>query len=197
MQSLNEDSNARVVLLEALHEKDPSTAKHCKRVAELSMLLAEQLQVTDAETLYLLNEASLLHDIGKLGTPGNVLFKPYSLTEYEWDIMRNHASVGENLIRTSKVVQAECIGRIVRHTHEHFDGSGYPDNLSGHDIPYLSRIIEVADCFDALTNQRSYHNPLSVRDSVNLLHEERGIKHDPDILLALCVLVEKWLIPSN
>ena len=185
-----EDSAVRTALLKALADKDLHTARHCKRVSEISMLIAAQLHISDPETLSDLMVASLLHDIGKLGTPRDVLFKPQRLTELEWYIMKNHASVGEHLIIASKVPRAHIVGPIVRHTHEHFDGSGYPDGLSGYEIPLLSRIIEVADCFDAITSTRSYRQPLSIRDSVCLLHTERGIKHDPDILLALCILVE-------
>ncbi|ABE49993.1 HD-GYP domain-containing protein [Methylobacillus flagellatus] len=165
----------------ALDERDSYTHQHCDRVS----LLAHEIGIAcglSQKELDLLAVGARFHDIGKIGIPDNVLLKPGALTAEEWGIMKMHPVKGERLFRNTLHPQADQIATIIRHHHECFDGSGYPDGLAGDDIPLASRIMLIADAYDAMATTRPYHRARAHRDIIDILAAEEGIKTDPDVL---------------
>ena len=168
------------VLVAAVHERDYHTAAHCARVCQLALGLGRRLGLVEAE-LDLLHQAAALHDLGKIGIPDVVLLKPGRLDADEWAVMRSHAERGARLISVAGLHQAEELARIVRHHHEHVDGSGYPDGLRGDAIPLLSRIVALADSFDAMCEPRTYRDALAPERALQIMREECGSKFAPDL----------------
>ena len=174
----------------ALGERDLRTLGHSERVVKLSTELAIHLDFTEREVNQLILGAEF-HDLGKIGIPDHVLHKPAAFDQNEWDCMKLHPIIGERIIRAIGCEQSAEIALIVRHHHEHFDGSGYPDKLVGTDIPVFSRIISLADCYDAVSEPRPYHKARQHSDIMDLLESESGSKHDPDLLHAFSAMIEK------
>jgi putative nucleotidyltransferase with HDIG domain len=169
-------------LANALEAKDPYTRGHSERVAALSRRLASALGLTPA-VVDTVGQAGLLHDIGKIGVPEAILRKPRSLSSEEWQIMRGHPVIGAQIVAPFEFF--ESAARVIRHHHERWDGSGYPDGLRGEDIPLEARIVGVADVFDALTSERSYR-PALTRDAARaLLLQESGRTLDTTIVAVL------------
>lgn len=137
----------------ALALKDVYTGGHGHRVARYSRLIAEALGLPDAE-VDAVSEAALLHDLGKIGIPDNILTKPDHLTLGEYAEVQKHSAAGAEILHSIPPLRHHAMA--VRHHHERFDGSGYPDGLRGQNIPFAARIIAVADAFDALSSNRSY-----------------------------------------
>lgn len=191
-------SNTSQALSIALGVRDIHTLGHCERVVTLCRELAIHLDFSQRE-LGILEVAAQFHDIGKIGIPDNVLHKPSRFEPAEWECMKQHSVIGERIVRALACDHADEIALSVRHHHEHFDGSGYPDALSGTQIPIYSRIISLTDCYDAVAETRPYHQALKHREIMDLLHSENGIKHDPDLLHAFNVVIEKSAIrkPDN
>lgn len=183
-------SNISRALSVALGERDLRTLGHSERVVKLSVELAVHLSFTQREVEQLTLGAEF-HDIGKIGIPDHVLHKPAPFDQVEWDCMKLHPIIGERIIRAIGCEQSADIARIVRHHHEHFDGSGYPDQLAGTDIPVFSRMISLVDCYDAVSEPRPYHKARQHREIMNLLESESGTKHDPDLLHAFSAMIEK------
>jgi HD-GYP domain-containing protein (c-di-GMP phosphodiesterase class II) len=123
---------------------------------------------------------ALLHDIGKIGIEEKILRKPSKLTDHEWEQVKNHAALGGSIIKPIKFLQEG--EKIVRHHHEWYDGSGYPDGLKGNAIPLFSRIIAVADAFDAMTSVRPYRENLGVYTALDELRRFSGKQFDPGIV---------------
>ena len=172
-------------LANALEAKDVYTRGHSERVAALARRIALGAGVPPrlADTIA---QAGLLHDLGKIGIPESVLRKPDSLTAEEWAVMRRHPIVGAQIVAPLEFFADGAI--IVRHHHERHDGSGYPDGLRGDLIPLGSRIVGVADVYDALTSDRPYRARLSRAEAVRWLEAEAGRTLDPR-LTELCVQV--------
>ena len=143
----------------AVEAKDRSTRGHSRHVAHYARHLAERIGLPpdQAESVFI---AALVHDVGKIGVPDNILTKPGPLNEEEFEAIRHHPALGEYIIRNLSVFAAEA--NIVRHHHENWDGSGYPDGLSGEQIPLPSRVLRVADAMDAMLTQRSYKSPYPI-----------------------------------
>ena len=135
------------------------------------------------QDIRVLRRAAVLHDIGKLGVPESLLLKQGKLDEAEWQVMQAHVEIGEQLLaplRTMGPVRA-----IVRHHHERWDGTGYPDGLAGIEIPYLARVFQILDAYDALTHERPYRQPLLPQAALELLRQEADTgKWDPELLTA-------------
>ena len=129
-----------------------------------------------------LNVSSLLHDIGKIGTPDHILLKPRGLSDEEFNIIKKHPITGSNIIGHFGMWFDEQT--IIKHHHEKFDGAGYPDGLKGEDIPLLSRILSVADVYDALTSDRSYRKRMQEDDALNIIRKNSGIQFDPKVVNA-------------
>ena len=192
-------------LVKVIEKRDSYTAGHTQRVAKYSVLIAEQMGY-DAEKVDDLYRACMLHDIGKISTPDSILLKPGKLTPLEYDIIKEHVTVSYELL--SEVDIYGDIAEIVRHHHEHYDGSGYPQGLKGDQIPIMSQIMTVADAFDAMTTNRVY----KARKDVDIALEEleflsgkqfnskiikassialRGIKVEPSITQRAQTKIEK------
>ena len=161
----------------AIDAKDQITHGHIRRVQEYSVALAREMRVGNENLIKAIEAASLLHDMGKLAVPESILNKPGKLTVPEFEVMKTHSSVGADLLAAIEFPYP--VVPIVRHHHENWDGSGYPDHLSGTDIPIGARILSVVDCFDALTSDRPYRPRLSDAEAIAILQERRGSMYDP------------------
>jgi putative nucleotidyltransferase with HDIG domain len=167
-------------LAHAVDAKDQVTHDHTRRVQDQTIRLAQALRVEDAGEIQAIKAAALLHDVGKLAIPEHILNKPGRLTPAEYDIMKRHASIGADIL--SVVGFPYDVAPIVRHHHENWDGTGYPDGLAGDRIPIGSRILAVVDCFDALTSDRPYRPRMEERDALQVLRERRGNMYDPRVV---------------
>ena len=174
----------------ALGQRDHHTRLHSDRVVRLSAELGVQINLSDRE-LEQLSLSAQFHDLGKIGIPDKVLHKPSRFEQSEWECMKQHALIGERIILAIDSENSQEVARAVRHHHEHYDGSGYPDCLVGADIPLYSRIISLADSYDAMIETRAYHRGRSHREVMDILNMECGIKHDPDLLHAFTAAIEK------
>lgn len=166
-------------LARMVEAKDQNTGDHCSRLAHISVVLGQALGL-EAEYLTALRRGGILHDIGKLGIPDSILLKPGKLTEEEWLVMRRHTEIGARMVEDLKSMRLTV--PIIRHHHERWDGTGYPDGLAGKNIPLLARIFQIADIYDALINERPYKPALS-REQVILILEEEAAKgwRDPEL----------------
>ena len=171
-------------LAAAMEAKDQYTASHADSLATTAVAVGSRMGLTDAE-LRMLQYAAVLHDIGKIGIPGNILNKPEALTREEFDTMAQHTIIGERII--SRIDYLVPIARIIRSAHERWDGAGYPDGLQGEEIPLASRILLVCDAFDAMTTDRPYRRALPIETALGELGRNAGTQFDPrvvDVFLA-------------
>jgi putative nucleotidyltransferase with HDIG domain len=169
-------------LANALEAKDPYTRGHSERVAALSRRVASALGLAPA-AVDVVGQAGLLHDIGKIGVPEAILRKPGPLAPDEWQIMRAHPVIGAQIVAPFEFFQGAA--RAIRHHHERWDGSGYPDGLAREAIPLEARIVAVADVFDALTSARPYRAALARDAARAFLAHEAGRTLDETIVAAL------------
>ncbi|MCX7798739.1 MAG: diguanylate cyclase [Fimbriimonadales bacterium] len=172
----NESFAALDALVAAVDNKDSYTRRHSEEVADYSLWLAEELGCS-TETLDLVRMAALLHDVGKIGVPTEILTKPGRLTDAEYDTMKRHPVIGGMLIGAFRGMDRILDG--ARYHHERWDGKGYPEGLAGNDIPWLGRLIAVADAFSAMTTNRPYRKGLSVSEALRRLEEAKGTQLDP------------------
>jgi putative nucleotidyltransferase with HDIG domain len=179
------------VLAETIDQRDPYTAGHSRRVAEYSKLLAAALRMPPRE-IDVIGHAALLHDVGKIGIPDAVLFKESSLDPAERGIISEHPVIGARIIRG--VSSMEDVVPCVLHHHEHIDGSGYPDHLRKDEIPSGSRVIAVADTFDAMTTDRPYRHALSVDAACRELLRVAGTQLDAAYVAAFLTIVASGAI---
>ncbi len=163
---------------------------HCLRVGRLAGLLAREVGV-DEGTATLIEHAARLHDVGKVSVACELLLKPAQLTEAELYEIRQHTISGERLLRSEDSEQDAITLDIVRHHHEKWDGSGYPDQLAGEAIPRVARITALADVFDSLTQARAYKRAWSVDDALREIGLARAIHFDPDLTDAFLQLVPR------
>ena len=169
------------VLLSVLSERDPELSGHVSGVTELCVEVGRELGLDESE-LPALRAAGALHDIGKVSIPDEILSKPGPLNEEEWEFVRRHTLIGERILRAAPALAP--VGPLVRSSHEHFDGSGYPDGLSGEDIPLASRIVLVCDAFDAMTSQRPYRTAMSEEGALDEMRACAGTQFDPVVVAA-------------
>jgi putative two-component system response regulator len=167
-------------LAQAVEQRDSHTSGHCARMAFISVSLGIAMGLNRASLLSLYRGGHL-HDVGKVGIPDSILFKPGQLTAAEWVVMRSHAPRGEEICRHLRSLVP--VLPIIRHHHERWDGTGYPDGLRGSQIPLLARVVQVADIYDALTSARPYKPALKPDEALRILREEteRGWR-DPEIV---------------
>lgn len=158
--------------------KDPYTSGHSNRVAKYSELIGKYLGLSEQD-LKNLHVGGLFHDIGKIGIPDSILLKDSSLTTDEYSQIKNHPAIGAHILCNAKIFQD--IIPIVKHHHEKYDGTGYPSQLKGTDIPYLARITTIADSFDAMSSKRNYRNELSIESIINEIEKNKGFQFDPQI----------------
>ena len=161
-------------------------AAHAQSVASLARRVSERLGLTEEETATI-ERAALLHDVGKLGIPRSILDKPAALSDREWEVVRRHPVIGESVARA--IGACPQVWPLVRHHHERWDGAGYPDGLSGTDIPLGARIIAACDTFDAITSPRSYREPRGTWYALAEMTDVAGHQLDPDVVTALVLEV--------
>ena len=169
-------------LTAAVETKDDGTAMHGEDVAALAERIARRLGLTAAEGRDV-RYAALLHDIGKIGVPSEILLKPAALTDDEWVLMRGHVQIGAELVE--RVAPFAHLADVVRHHHERIDGDGYPDRLAGDTIPLAARIIAACDTFDAITTDRPYRRARSAEEARTELRRVAGTQLDPEVVEAL------------
>jgi two-component system, cell cycle response regulator len=172
----------REVLLSVLHERDADLRGHLSAVARLARAVGERLGLEDAE-LHDLTLAAELHDVGKLAIPDSILSKEAALTEDEWVFVHRHTVIGERILGSAPALAR--ISRLVRSTHERLDGMGYPDGLSGEQIPLLARIVSACDAFHAMIEERPYRPALSEENAIAELRRCSGTQFDPEVVEAL------------
>lgn len=173
----------------ALGYRDLLTRLHSERVLGLSQEIGVRCGLAEKE-LGILKIAASFHDIGKIGIPDHILLKPASFEEAEWQIMKQHPKIGASIMVATELEGSQQAALIIRQHHEHYDGSGYPDGLSGEDIPVGSRIIAIADAYDAMAVTRSYHHARKHGEVMKILHDETGKKFDPRLMLIFGEIIE-------
>lgn len=188
LDAVTSNSNLLSSLITALHECDSDTESHVQRTRLTGMALADRLKLSDADKSSL-NLLCLLHDIGKISIPLDILNKPGKLTDSEWDIIRSHAEKGYQI--TSSSSEIDSIAELVLHHHERWDGKGYPDGLSGESIPLLSRIISVVDAYDAMIHDRAYRNAISPEEAQEELRRCAGTQFDPTVVSTFLELLQE------
>lgn len=161
----------------AVDAKDQITHGHIRRVQVYAVELARRLGVNDIHQIRAIEAAALLHDVGKLAVPEHILNKPGKLSIAEFDVIKRHADIGADLL--SSIRFPYPVVPIVRHHHEHWDGTGYPSRIGGSDIPIGARILSVVDCFDALNSDRPYRPQLTTDEAFAVLRQRKGTMYDP------------------
>lgn len=149
--------------------RDPCTEGHCERLTDYATMLGTHLQL-DLDDLEALHRGAFLHDVGKIAIPDRVLLKKGRLTRNEYELMKQHPVIGDDLVRT--VRSFDAVRPIVRHHHERMDGRGYPDGLAGDRIPLLAQIVSIADVFDALTTDRTYRKALGTTTAYEMMRQK-------------------------
>ena len=175
-------------LVQALEAKDPYTRKHSENVMHYAIGIAETMKITPKQ-IDVIRRAAMIHDIGKIGIPDAILSKPGTLTPRERTIVEQHPLVAVRILDKMTFLEQEIA--IVRHHHEKWNGQGYPDGLSNTAIPLGARIMAVADTFDALTSDRSYHKLRSLAEAIEILVDSSGYDYDPRIVKSMVSWVEK------
>lgn len=176
------------IVINALKEKDPYTQGHSIRVIEYSVKIGKEIGLNN-DDMKKLEISAVLHDIGKLGIPDKILKKPGRLTKEEYEIMQQHSANGEKLLDGIK--NLEKYKKYIRAHHERYDGFGYPDGLKGNEIPLISRIIFVADTFDAMTSDRPYRKGLPVDVAIDELIKCSNTQFDPKVVEAFLNVLRK------
>jgi diguanylate cyclase (GGDEF)-like protein len=172
-------SQTRGVLLSVLREREPELERHLNSVARLAAPFGRELNL-DAEEQDVLVRAAELHDIGKVAIPDEVLHKRGTPTAADWELMRKHAEIGERVLAAAPALGP--VARLVRSSHERWDGNGYPDGLAGREIPLGSRVILICDAFNAMTEGRPFRRPLDRAASVESLRQGAGTQFDPNLV---------------
>lgn len=175
-------------LVEALEAKDPYTNGHSKRVTEIAVTLAVELGLSRQEQDQI-RLAGLVHDIGKIGVPEEILHKPDKLSDVEFEFIKEHPTIGEKILKP--IINDRQVLAIVRYHHERFAGGGYPEGISGEDIPLGARLMAVADAYDAMTSSRPYRGALSPKKAKSQLLANRGSQFDPEAVDLFIACEEK------
>lgn len=177
------------MIAQAIDAKDPYTATHSRNVASIAVRIARVMGLDESEVRRI-RIGSLLHDIGKVGVPGSIIRKPLALEKHEDATMRQHPVISAEIMRPVQFLKEAS--EIVQHHHEHFDGSGYPNGLRGEEIPLGSRVILVADAFDAMTSDRPYRKGRSKEEAIRVLQEHAGRQFDEAVVHALKSVVSSF-----
>ena len=170
--------NALTALAYALEAKDKYTSGHSQRVAEISVAIAREMGLS-RQDINKIRLAGLIHDIGKIGVRASVLNKPGRLNDDEYQHIKTHSEIGEHIL--TPIVEDEQILKTVRHHHERYDGTGYPDGLSGEQIPLGAKILAVADAYDAITSERPYRKAMSIQSACHEIELCKGSQFDPEV----------------
>lgn len=173
-------------LVSALEARDPYTEAHAGRIRDTAVALSVAMKIP-IEQRRAIRLGSILHDVGKIGISDSILLKPGALTDEEWAIMKTHPEIGERMLLSIDFLEPAL--PIVRHHHERWDGTGYPDRLAGVDIPIGARIVAVCDSFDAMTSDRPYRPAMSIEDACEELRRGTGTQFDPECVDLLIQMV--------
>lgn len=179
-------------LVNALEAKDIYTGRHSERVTRIAVMIAKAMG-RPSEEISAINTVGYLHDIGKIGIPDQILNKPARLTEEEFELIKRHPDIGEKIV--SELGLSEIERSIIRHHHERWDGKGYPDGLSGEDIPLVTRIVTVADAYDAMATNRPYRRALSKDVVMGEFIRNKGLQFDPQVVDAMLDIFHR--LPSE
>jgi putative nucleotidyltransferase with HDIG domain len=177
-----------LLLGDVIEADDEYTGQHTQDVVELTVTVADRLGV-DEETRRAAEFGALLHDVGKVAIPNEIINKPGPLDDEEWAVMKTHTIEGQRMLERVGGLLAR-VGLVVRASHERFDGGGYPDGLAGDAIPLASRIVSACDAFNAMTTDRSYRKALITGVAVAELRANSGTQFDPVVVDALCAVVD-------
>ena len=169
IDSLDDSETVLFSLAQSVEERDPDLGQHCHRMALMAAAMGLALGLPQGDLLTL-ERGGYLHDVGKVAIPDSVLFKPGPLTSEEWETMKTHAERGERICSGMRSLSA--VLPIIRHHHEKWDGTGYPDGLKGEQIPLLARILQLADIYDALTTARPYKRAFAPEEALRVMREE-------------------------
>ena len=185
--------------MQALHESEPDLSHHMREVAALSHAVGRRLNLSN-EALDELTRAAELHDVGKMAIPDAVWNRPGPLGEKDLELVRQHTIVAERILNVAPPMRG--VARLVRASHERYDGEGYPDRLVGDEIPLGARIITVCDAFEAMIAERCYREPLEVPEALAELRRCAGTQFDPKVVEAFCEELNARMsdvqsIPSN
>jgi putative nucleotidyltransferase with HDIG domain len=178
-----------LVLGDVVEADDVYTSEHCKGVVRLALSVAEELAL-DAHRRRNVEFGALLHDVGKIAVPKEIINKPGNLDEREWEIIKTHTIEGQRLLQRVGGFMRE-VGEIVRSSHERWDGGGYPDGLRGAAIPLEARIISACDALNAMTTTRSYRRAMSLPDAFAELRRGAGTQFDPQVVDVLVGLIRR------
>ena len=178
-----------MLLADVVEHEDGYTASHCRSVVELVQAVAEEIGV-NPNTRQELEFAALLHDVGKISIPKDILNKPSSLNDDEWELMKTHTIEGQFMLDRVGGLLGR-VGEIVRSCHERWDGTGYPDGLVGEEIPLQARIVFVCDAWNAMTTDRAYRPAMTEEEAMRELVVNAGTQFDPEIVAALANVIEQ------
>jgi len=185
-------------LAEVIDLRDPYVLGHSRQVMRYAVSIAQELKL-DADQVEIIRKASLMHDLGKVGIRAELLSKPSSLTQEEFEQVKLHVTVGAGLLQKSKAL--ESLISIVLHHHEHYDGKGYPDQLKAADIPLEARIVCLADSIDAMATSRPYRKAMSLDEIVAEVRRCSGSHFDPEVIMAFERIIAKkgrsWIQFTN
>lgn len=188
---VNKDLQLITALAETVELKDSVTGNHSKKVVDLALEIAKILGVNDKDEIEAIMYGAILHDIGKIGIPESILNKPSKLTPEEFEIMKKHTILGEKIIQS--IPGWDLVADIIRHHHENYDGSGYPDGLSGDEISLRAQIVSIADVFTALTENRPYRKALSIDEAIEVIRGMVGTKFSEEIFNAFLKALDRLL----
>ena len=186
--------NSITCLAYALEAKDEYTSGHSQRVTEIAVAITQELDMSQENTEKI-RLAGLVHDLGKIGINESILNKPGSLTDYEYQHIKSHTSIGERIL--APVVEDKEILEIVRAHHESYDGTGYPDRLEAEQIPLGARILAVADTYDAMTSNRPYRQSMSHEAACDEIRHHKGKQFDPVVVDAFLKVANKGEMPFD
>ncbi|MFT4048323.1 MAG: HD-GYP domain-containing protein [Solirubrobacterales bacterium] len=181
-------------LLVALQERDGYTADHSEETVDLAMAVGDKLNISE-EQRTVLADVALLHDIGKIGIPNEILNKTDGLDDHEWEFMKRHPEIGERIV--APVPGFAKVAKAIRHEHERWDGAGYPDGIAGHEIPLASRVVLVCDAFHAMITDRPYRKAIGMEAAREELILHAGSQFDPDVVAALLQVIDEESVPES
>jgi two-component system, cell cycle response regulator len=188
------DRQTTDVLMALISEHGAHLLEHVERVSDLTELCARRMGLSDSD----IRQAALaarLHDVGKAAIPDAIVSKPGSLDPAEWEFIHRHTVIGEQIIAAAAALAP--VAAIVRASHERFDGTGYPDQLRGEDIPIAARIISVCDAYDTMTNDSVYQPRIGAAAALAEVRRHAGSQFDPDVVAAFCSLEEALIAPAE
>ncbi|WEG12916.1 HD domain-containing protein [Pullulanibacillus sp. KACC 23026] len=173
-----------------VEEKDGYTSDHCQRIMELSMEVGKEMELSPYE-MYLLNNASFLHDVGKIKVPIEVLNKTTKLEPYEWELIKSHTTFGREILEQTGNPTLAQVGKIIEQHHERYDGKGYPHSLKASEINLLAAIISVVDSYDAMTTDRVYQKARSKEEAIEEIVRCGGERYHPLVVDAFLKIINQ------